>query len=174
MKTRLLFSTLAFLAMSLFAKADPLPTGAPAPSVTATTDAGESLTLSDVYAKHAYTLVYFYPKADTPGCTAQGCSLRDSYEALTKQGVAVIGVSTDTVEKQKAFKEKYHLPFTLLADHDKKVIEAFGVPTRKVPVVGEFASRQAFLVKEGRIVWADYTASTEQQAADVLKFISGK
>ena len=75
-------------------------------------------------------------------------------------------------ERQKtingfAFKEKYRLPFTLIADHDKKVVEAFGVPT----TLG-FAKRQAFLVKDGRIVWADYSASTKQQAEDVLKVVA--
>ncbi len=166
MKFRPVLFIVSFLTMSLFAKAEPLAVGAAAPQVTAITETGASLALADVYAKQAYTLVYFYPKADTPGCTAQGCSLRDSYEELLKKGVAVIGVSTDKPEAQKAFKEKYHLPFTLLADSDKKVVEAFGVPT----TMG-FAKRQAFLIKDGKIVWADYTASTAQQAADVLAVV---
>ena len=83
-------------AMSLFpafASADPLKVGDTAPAVSAVTDAGEKIAFADIYKKQPYTLVYFYPKADTPGCTKQGCSLRDGYEALTKKGVAVIGVS---------------------------------------------------------------------------------
>lgn len=145
-----------------FAKAEPLAVGADAPAVTATTDAGASLAFADVY-KKGYTLVYFYPKADTPGCTAQGCSLRDAYEELTKLGVTVIGVSTDSVEAQKAFKEKYHFPFTLIADTDKKVLRAFGQDSMM------FASRQAFLInKDGKVVWRDLKAKTKEQAADAM------
>lgn len=151
-----------FLAMFPFAQAEPLAVGAAAPAVTATTDAGASLAFADVY-KKGYTLVYFYPKADTPGCTAQGCSLRDAYEDLTKLGVTVIGVSTDSVEAQKAFKEKYNFPFTLVADTDKKVLRAFGQDSLM------FASRQAFLIdKDGKVVWRDLKASTKQQAADAI------
>lgn len=153
------------------ANAEPLKVGDPAPTVTAITDAGEKLNLADVYPRQAYTLVYFYPKADTPGCTKQGCSLRDSYEALTQRGVAVIGVSHDDVAAQKAFKEKYHLPFTLIADTDKAVINAFGVPTKRVPLVGEFASRSAYLIKDGKIVYADYKGTTDTQAEAILAVI---
>ena len=169
MNLRPLIAGLAFLTMSLFSSAEPLTVGAPAPAVSGVTETGAAIALADVYAKHPYTLVYFYPKADTPGCTAQGCSLRDAFGDLTARGVVVIGVSTDKPAVQKAFKEKYNLPFTLIADHDKKVVEAFGVPT----TMG-FAKRQAFLIKDGKIVWADYNASTRQQADDVLKVIGGK
>ena len=106
------------LAMSNTAKAE-LKVGDNAPAVTGITETGDKLNLGDVYAKQPYTLVYFFPKADTPGCTAQGCSLRDAYEDLTKKGVAVIGVSLDQAEAQKAFKEKFHFPFTLIADPDQ-------------------------------------------------------
>ena len=153
-----------------FARGEPLKVGDPAPAVTATTDAGTQLSFSDVYAKHTYTLVYFYPKADTPGCTKQGCSLRDGYETLTKQGVAVIGVSHDDVAAQKAFKEKYHLPFTLIADMDRKVIDAFGVPVA-MPMTS-MAHRSAYLIKDGKIVYADYKGTTEKQADTILKVIS--
>src|SRR5512137_978414 len=124
-----------FAAMfSLFAhaSAEPLKAGDPAPAVTGITETGAPLALADVYKKQTYTLVYFYPKAETPGCTAPGCSLRDASEAMTKAGVAVIGVSTDKPEAQKAFKEKFKFPFTLLADPEKTVVNAFGVPTRSV------------------------------------------
>jgi peroxiredoxin Q/BCP len=168
MSLRSLTLLIASLTMSILAHASPLAVGAAAPTVTGVTETGATLALADVYARQPYTLVYFYPKADTPGCTAQGCSLRDAYEELLKKGVAVIGVSTDKPAAQKAFKEKYRLPFTLIADHDKKVVEAFGVPT----TMG-FAKRQAFLIKAGKIVWADYSASTKQQAEDVLKVVGG-
>ena len=155
-----------------FAKADPLKVGDPAPAVTGVTETGAKLALTDVYAKQAYTLVYFYPKADTPGCTAQGCSLRDGYEALTKQGVAVIGVSHDDVAAQKAFKEKYHLPFTLVADMDKTLITAFGVPPQ-MPMT-DMAHRSAYLIKGGKIIYTDYKGTTAKQAEEILKVLAAQ
>jgi peroxiredoxin Q/BCP len=164
---------LALMALSSlfagFARGEPLKVGDAAPVVTATTDAGTTISLGDVYAKNTYTLVYFYPKADTPGCTKQGCSLRDGYESLTKEGVAVIGVSHDDVAAQKAFKEKYNFPFTLIADHDGAVIKAFGVPT--YPAVG-MAHRQAYLIKDGKIIYTDYTGTTDKQAETILKVLA--
>ena len=167
-KLLLLMSLLSFLGLS--ASAVPIEIGAPVPEVSAVDQAGKSLALQDLAAT-GYTLVYFYPKADTPGCTAQACSLRDAYTALQAKGVRVIGVSADTVEGQAKFKEKYNLPFELLADSDHKVIDAFGVP--RIPVVG-FATRQAYLFKDGVLVWRDLSASTKQQADDVLKVVEAK
>jgi peroxiredoxin Q/BCP len=152
------------------AGAAPLKVGDPAPAVTGVTDTGAALNLADVYASQTYTLVYFFPKADTPGCTAQGCSLRDAYADLTAHGVAVIGVSHDGVAAQKAFREKYHFPFTLIADSDQTVSKAFGVPN--IPAMN-LTRRQAYLIKEGKVVWADYKASTQKQAEDVLKVLAG-
>ncbi|MDD3178928.1 MAG: peroxiredoxin [Opitutaceae bacterium] len=171
---RLILALAAMLSCYSSARANPLKVGDPAPAVSGITETGTTLNLADVYQRQTYTLVYFYPKADTPGCTQQGCSLRDAYEQLTQKGVAVIGVSLDPAAVQKTFKEKFHLPFTLIADPDKMVVTAFGVPTRKVPILGELASRQAYLVKDGRIVWCDYSAKTDQQAADVLKVIAAQ
>ncbi|HKB90448.1 MAG TPA: peroxiredoxin [Opitutaceae bacterium] len=165
MKLIRFFTLLIVMSFFSFLRADPLAVGDKAPEVTAPTETGDKLAFADVY-KKGYTLVYFFPKADTPGCTAQGCSLRDAYEDLQKQGVTVIGVSTDTVDAQKAFKEKYHFPFTLIADHDKVVVQAFGVPTNM-----GFAKRQAFLIKDGKVVWRDLSASTKEQANDVLKVL---
>jgi peroxiredoxin Q/BCP len=157
--------------LSVFARSEPLKVGDDAPAVTGVTETGASLAFADVYKKQPYTLVYFYPKADTPGCTKQGCSLRDSYEKLTQKGVAVIGVSHDNIAAQKAFKDKYHLPFTLVAGDDNAVITAFGVPN--IPATS-LAKRQAYLIKDGKVVWADYSASTEKQAEDVLKVLDAQ
>jgi peroxiredoxin Q/BCP len=162
----------AFLAMFSLAKAEPLKVGDQAPTVSGVTETGATINLGAVYKQQAYTLVYFYPRAGTKGCTAQGCSLRDAYEQLTQKGVVVVGVSTDTVAAQAKFKEEQHFPFTLIADTDKTVINAFGVPTHAIPALGTIASRQAFLIKDGKIVWADYKAATTQQAADVLKVLA--
>ncbi len=159
------FSTL----LSAFARSEPLKVGDPAPAVSGISEAGTPVDFEKVYSQQPYTLVYFYPKADTSGCTKQGCSLRDAYESLTKKGVAVIGVSHDTAAAQKAFKEKNHFPFTLIAGDDDKVIEAFGVP--HIPTTS-LAKRQAYLIKDGKVVWADYSASTDKQAEDVLKILA--
>lgn len=144
------------------AKGNPLEIGAPAPAVDALNQDGKTISLPDLY-EEGLVLVYFYPKADTPGCTAQACSLRDDFVKLKERGVAVVGVSTDSVSAQKKFQEKYNLPFTLLADEKAKVVEAFGVPKR-----GDYASRQAFLIHDNKIVWRDLKASTAEQAKDLL------
>lgn len=146
--------------------AQALDVGAALPAVTSTDESGREVKLAEAGAE-GWTLVYFYPKADTPGCTKQACSLRDSYAVLTEKKVRVFGVSLDDVAAQKAFKEKYQLPFSLLADKGGKVADAFGVPH----AMG-FAKRQAFLFKEGKLVWRDLSASTDQQAADVLAEIA--
>jgi peroxiredoxin Q/BCP len=144
-----------------------LAVGDPAPLVNGlVTDADTTINLADFYKKQAYTIVYFYPKAGTPGCTAQGCSLRDGFDALVKQGVAILGVSTDTVEAQKKFKDENHFPFTLISDTDKKVIKAFGQPG-----LGAVASREAFLIKDGKVVYHD-TGVTTKQAQNILDFLA--
>lgn len=143
-----------------------LKLGDPIPAVSAKDQAGQVVNLGEN--QTGYTLVYFYPKAMTPGCTAQACSLRDSYTELQQKGVKIYGVSVDTVEDQKKFADVDHLPFQLLSDIDKKVIAAFGVPLLK----NAFASRQAYLFKNGKLVWFDTKASTDAQAADVLKVLA--
>lgn len=165
MKRHIILPVLLGLTASLL-HAAPLNVGDPAPAVTGVTETGAELNLADVYKQQPYTLVYFFPKAFTPGCTAQGCSLRDAYDVLAKKGVAVIGVSTDSVEKQKEFKARERFPFTLIADTDKKVMKAFG--QRGV----WFASRQAYLIHDGKIVYADHKGSTTKQAQDILDWIA--
>jgi peroxiredoxin Q/BCP len=165
MKTFAIMSLLAFLGLT--AGAEPLAVGAPAPDLTAVDQDGKQVKFKDVYAKGP-TLVYFYPKADTPGCTKQGCSLRDSWAALQAKGIQVLGVSEDKAEAQKKFRDKYSFQFPLIADNDGKVAEAFGVPT-----TAGFAKRQSFLIKDGKVAWNMLKASTESHAADVLKAYEG-
>ena len=166
MKLRPLLVLSSLLALfTSAASAAPLKVGDAAPLISAPTDAGTPLNLGEVYAKNTYTLVYFYPKADTPGCTKQGCSLRDANTELAAKGVAIIGVSTDTVAAQKAFKEKYHFPFTLLADSDKQVLKAFGQSAVM------FASREAYLIKAGKVVYKD-TGVTAEQGQNILKYLT--
>lgn len=144
---------------------EPLQVGDVAPDVTSRDEQGRPIRLADFY-HDGVTLVYFYPKADTPGCTAQACSLRDGFAELQTRGVRVIGVSADSSSAQLRFKEKYHLPFTLLADTERAVAKAFGVPL----MLG-MTHRQSFLIKDGRIAWRDLHTSTTKQAQDVLQFV---
>jgi peroxiredoxin Q/BCP len=134
-----------------------------APAVSSVDQDGKPINFADIY-KKGITVVYFYPKADTPGCTKQGCSLRDAYADLTAQGVTVLGVSVDKPEANKKFKDKFNLPFTLVSDPEGKVLEAFKVD--KIPVIG-LATRQAFVIKDGKVIWHDAKASTDKQADDI-------
>jgi peroxiredoxin Q/BCP len=161
-----ILTTVSTAIFASHAFAEPLAVGAPLPAVEQKNQDDQLVKLGEVGAQ-GYTLVYFYPKADTPGCTKQACSLRDSYAKLTDKHVRIFGVSLDNVAAQKAFKDKYKLPFDLIADPEGKVVNAFGVPK----TMG-FAKRQAFLFKDAKLVWCDFNAATEKQAEDVLKFLA--
>ena len=93
-------------------------------------------------------LLYFYPKDDTPGCAVEACTIRDSWSRFKKAGIVVLGMSVDTVAKHKKFAEKYELPFTLLADVDKEVVNAYGVWARKKFMGREYMGikRWSFLI----------------------------
>ena len=99
--------------------------GEPAPEFSATTDAGEQVSLSDFRGKSV--VLYFYPKDDTPGCTTQACGIRDAYGEFEQAGAVVLGISPDSEKKHVKFKEKYDLPFTLLADPGHEIAERYGV-----------------------------------------------
>jgi peroxiredoxin Q/BCP len=99
--------------------------GTAAPDFELTSDAGETVRLSDLRGKPV--VLYFYPKDDTPGCTKQACGVRDSYQAFRERGAEVFGISTDSAASHGKFKAKYNLPFTLLADPDHELGEAYGV-----------------------------------------------
>ena len=152
---------MSFLTFFGLKKASSIEVGAAAPVVTALDAEGQMVRFADFYA-HGITLVYFYPKADTPGCTAEACAVRDSMDGLKARGVQVLGVSGDKPEAQKQFREKYHLPFTLIADADGAVARAFGVPT----LLG-FPKRQSFLVKDGKVVWRDLSVAPATHVAEV-------
>lgn len=142
----------------------------PAPQVSGVNQDGTTVNFADVYAKGP-TVVFFYPKANTPGCTKQACSLRDAFGDLTKEGVQVLGVSFDGVEAQLKFKKDHTLPYDLIADPEGKIVDAFKVD-RIVKGPMTLASRQAFLIKGDKIVWKDSKASTDQQAADIKRVLA--
>jgi len=99
--------------------------GKPAPDFELSSDAGETVRLSELRGKPV--VLYFYPKDDTPGCTAQACGIRDAYGEFEKEGAVVLGVSPDDERSHGRFRDKYDLPFTLLADTDHHVAERYGV-----------------------------------------------
>jgi len=99
--------------------------GKPAPDFELKTDDGETLRLSDLRGKQV--VLYFYPKDDTPGCTTQACGIRDAYGEFERAGAVVLGVSPDSERSHVKFRDKYELPFTLLADEDHHVAEEYGV-----------------------------------------------
>jgi len=102
-----------------------LKEGDPAPDFSAATSGGGKVSLVDFKGKNV--ILYFYPKDDTPGCTKEACAFRDGFAAFKERGAVVLGVSTDSVKAHDKFVEKFKLPFPLLADEDKKIVEAYGV-----------------------------------------------
>lgn len=135
-----------------------LEVGADAPKVSALDQDGNPVDLGKVLGEGT-TVVFFYPKADTPGCTKQACSLGEGFMELKLRGVKVYGVSGDSTKAQAKFKQKYSLPYPLLADSELKVSEAFGK--------GRWA-RQAYIFQDGKVVWADHKAATANQFEEVL------
>lgn len=154
----------AFFLGSSYAYAEPLEVGAEVPAVKTTDQTGKEVDLGKELSE-GISLVYFYPKADTPGCTKQACNIRDAFAAVTEAGIKVFGVSADTTEAQLAFAQKHEIPFTLLADKKGDVIAAFGVPV--ISAIG-LASRQSFLVKDGKVIWRDLKANPTTQAQDAI------
>ncbi len=150
------------MSFSVFSRAQPLTPGTAAPTATVTTDDGQTINLGDLYAAGP-VLIYFYPKADTRGCTTQACNLRDEFASIQQAGLTVLGVSGDSVRAQSKFRGKYNLPFRLVADQKLELAKAFGVPA-----VGPVVSRQSFLIVDGKIVWHDPKPKPATQAADAL------
>lgn len=151
--------------------------GETAPDFEVKTDTGETVRLSDYRGKQV--VLYFYPQADTPGCTKQSCLFRDNYGEFEKIGVVVLGASPDPVEAQAAFKQKYQLPFTLLADADHHVSELYGIwgDHRIVSKDGtehftHGTRRSTFIIDEnGIVVWSKYGVDAANNTAEVLELL---
>ena len=126
--------------------------GEKAPDFEATSDSGDTIKLSDYKGKDI--VLYFYPRADTPGCTKEACGFRDDYSAYKKKGVVVLGVSPDTVKKQSNFKNKFELPFTLIADEQHEVSELYGVwgPKKFMGREYEGVHRTTFLIDKKGVI----------------------
>ena len=146
-----------------------LKQGDAAPQFSGVDQDGQAVSLSDYSGKKL--VLYFYPKDDTPGCTAEACSLRDNYDKLKSAGYEVLGVSTDPVKSHKKFVEKYSLPFRLLSDTEKTVSEAFGVYGLKKFMGKEYMgiNRTTFLIDEkGIITEVIAKVDTKKHAEQIL------
>ncbi len=142
----------------------PASVGDKAPPFSATDENGKVWNLSDLEGKQV-VLLYFYPKDDTPGCTKEACGLRDRMGDLKKGKVTVLGVSFDTAESHRAFREKYHLNFPLLVDTDGKIADAYGA--RRAPGA-KMARRVSFLIGlDGTIVHVTDNPSAEVHLAEM-------
>ncbi|MCX6902713.1 MAG: thioredoxin-dependent thiol peroxidase [Verrucomicrobia bacterium] len=133
-----------------------LKEGDKAPQFTANTNGGNQVSLADFKGKHV--ILYFYPKDNTPGCTVEACAFRDHFEQFGRKDAVVLGVSTDPVKSHDKFVDKFNLPFLLLADEDKKIVQAYGVWGEKTFMGRTFmgTNRVTFLIgPDGRIkkIW---------------------
>ncbi len=147
-----------------------LQKGDKAPAFSGKDQDGNSHTLADYKGKKL--VVFFYPKADTPGCTAEACDLRDNYERFQANNYALLGVSADPAKKQAKFKEKFSFPFPLIADEDLSVIKAFGVWGPKKFMGREFDGihRTTFVINENGIIDEVIAkVETKAHAAQILR-----
>ena len=149
-----------------------LKVGDKAPEINANDHNGKPYSLKN--AKGKKVILYFYPKDDTPGCTAEACNFRDNYAALQKKGFEVVGVSADDEKKHNKFIDKYELPFTLIADTDKKVVEDYGVWGLKKFMGREYmgTSRVTFIIGEdGKIEHIIDKVETKNSTQQVLDLV---
>lgn len=133
-----------------------LTEGQPAPDFTVETDSGETVSLKDFAGRHV--VLYFYPKDDTPGCTAEACNFRDNISQLKGEGAVVLGISLDGVNSHQKFRDKFKLPFTLLSDPEHRVADAYGVYGQKTFMGREYmgVDRATFVIgPDGKLekVW---------------------
>ncbi len=143
-----------------------------APEFTLQDENGKEVSLKGLRGKQI--VLYFYPRADTPGCTVEACAFRDTYKQMQKTGAVLLGISPDTPKAQKKFQEKFKLPFSLLADADKKVADAFGVLQEKnmygKKVMG--IVRTTFVIgPDGRIQHIFPKVKPEGHAVEVLAYL---
>ncbi|MBT0549227.1 thioredoxin-dependent thiol peroxidase [Riemerella anatipestifer] len=144
--------------------------GGSLPAFTVKNQDGKEVSASDFKGKKL--VIFFYPKANTPGCTAEACNLSENYEALQKQGYTLLGVSADSVEKQKKFHDKFNFPYDLLADEERQIIEAFGVWQLKKFMGKEFMGivRATFIFDENGVCTRIIDkVKTKEHSAQILE-----
>jgi len=146
-----------------------LKTGDKAPNFEAKDEKGNTIKLSDYKGKKL--VLFFYPKASTPGCTMEACNLRDNYHLFLAKGYAILGVSADSGKRQQNFIDKYELPFPLLADEDKKVINVYGVWGPKKFMGREYDGiyRVTFVIDENGVIEDVITkVKTKEHASQII------
>ncbi|MBS7564539.1 thioredoxin-dependent thiol peroxidase [Mucilaginibacter sp. Bleaf8] len=150
-----------------------LQEGDKAPDFTAKDQNGNTVSLSDHLGKTV--ILYFYPKDDTPGCTAEACDFRDNYQSLAAEGYEVIGVSTDDEKSHKKFVTKYNLPFTLIADDEQQIVNSYGVWVEKNMYGKKYmgTARTTFIISPdgivNKIISKVDSKNASQQVLDLLK-----
>ncbi len=150
-----------------------LKEGDKAPGFSGKNQHGETVSLSDFAGKKV--ILYFYPKDNTPGCTTEACNFRDNYQSLVKDGFEVIGVSTDNEQSHQKFISKFDLPFTLVADEDQHIVEAYGVWVEKNMYGNKYmgTARTTFVIDEHgiirHIIRKVDNANATRQVRDLLK-----
>ncbi len=129
-----------------------LSEGQKAPDFTANDQIGRQVSLSDFHGKDV--ILYFYPKDDTPGCTAEACNFRDNYQSLLKEGFEVLGVSTDDEHSHQKFISKYNLPFSLISDINKEIVQAYGVWVEKNMYGKKYmgVARKTFIIDKNGVI----------------------
>ena len=148
--------------------------GKPAPSFTLPSDSGETISLESLRGKPV--VLYFYPRDDTPGCTAQACGIRDAWGEFEERGAVVLGVSPDSTESHEKFKGKYGLPFTLLADEDHATAEAYGVWVEKSMAGKKYmgVERSTFVIDaDGNVAKVMRRVKPDTHADEVLSALPG-
>jgi thioredoxin-dependent peroxiredoxin len=152
-----------------------LTEGTKAPVFTGVDQDGNKISLKDYTGKKV--VLYFYPKDNTPGCTAQACNLRDNFSLLTMQGIVVIGVSADDAASHKKFRDKFQLPFPLIADMKKEILEKYGAWGEKNLYGKKFMGilRTTFVIDEaGKIIKIFGKPNTKNHAEEILKSINNQ
>jgi thioredoxin-dependent peroxiredoxin len=147
-----------------------LQVGNPLPEISVNDESGKSVNLADFIGRKL--VVFFYPKANTPGCTAEACDLRDHYKELQDAGYQILGVSADTEKAQASFKNKFNFPYPLLADVDKQLISAFGVWGEKkfMGKTYDGIHRTTFVFDEkGKVERVITQVKTKEHAAQILE-----
>ncbi len=150
-----------------------LKEGDQAPDFQGINDQGEPVSLADFSGKKL--ILFFYPKADTPGCTAEACSLRDAYDDLRARGFELLGVSPDTAKKQGNFRKKYNFPFPLLADTEQAVLQAYGAWGEKQMYGKTYMGvlRTTFVINEAGLIEKIFTkVNTKDHATQILEAMS--
>lgn len=150
-----------------------LKEGDPAPAFTASDQDGKQVSLTDFTGKKV--ILYFYPKDNTPGCTAEACNFRDHYESLTADGFEVIGISVDGEKSHQKFIDKYNLPFTLLVDEDKKIVNDYQVWIEKNMYGRKYmgTARKTFIIDEnGNIEHIIHKVDTKNSVDQIRKILN--